>query len=67
MQSYRRHDWFEHILDSPSTDRLKGALRAGRLQSQLDVSNLELTRESLDRSKIDFLLRQSKLLGRDDA
>jgi hypothetical protein len=32
-----------------------------------DVDNLKLIKEKLDRPKIDFLVRQSKLLGRDNA
>ena len=31
-----------------------------------DVGNLKLIKEKLDRPKIDFLVRQSKLLGRDN-
>ena len=57
MESYGLHQWWEH-----SNGSLKG--EADRV---FDVGSLKLTKEKLDRPKIDFLLRQSKLLGRDNA
>lgn len=65
-QSYHLHDWWEHVLKAPTANRFKGVLRRGRLSRDIDVGKLKLTKEKLDRPKIDFLLRQSKLLGKDD-
>ena len=67
IQSYQLHDWWEHVLHAPKTDRLNGFLRRGRMSSRIDVGSLKLTQEKLDRPKVDFLMRQSKLLGKDDA
>jgi hypothetical protein len=67
IQSYHLHDWWEHVLHSPKTDRLNGFLQRGKINRSLNVGNLKLTKEKLDRPKIDFLTRQSKLLGKDDA
>ena len=58
FESYGLHQWWEHS---------DGTLRKGDIQRIFDVDNLKLTKESLDRPKIDFLIRQSKLLGRDEA
>ena len=58
MESYGLHQWWEHS---------NGSLRKGKVDRAFDVRNLKLTREKLDRPKIDFLVRQSKLLGRDNA
>ncbi|RYN31603.1 hypothetical protein AA0115_g4010 [Alternaria tenuissima] len=58
FESYGLHQWWEHA---------DGTLRKGDIQRIFDVDNLKLTKESLDRPKIDFLIRQSKLLGRDEA
>ncbi|USP73293.1 glycoside hydrolase family 47 protein [Curvularia clavata] len=57
-KSYNLHQWWEHA---------DGRLRKGDLERTFDAANLKLTKESLDRPKIDFLIRQSKLLGRDQA
>lgn len=66
VQSYASHTWWEHTLQAPKTDRIHGALRKGDVQRYLEISNLKLTREELDRPKIDFLVKQSKLLGNRD-
>ncbi len=63
--AYELHDWWEHTLIDPETNRLAGTLQRGKIETELDVSCLQLTQEALDRPKIDFLLRQSKLLGYD--
>ena len=67
MGSYGLHDWWEHVLDSPETDRSRGSLRKNNTYHTPDLASLKLTKEELDRPKIDFLMRQSKLLGRDGA
>jgi hypothetical protein len=56
VESYGLHQWWEDYDDS---------LRQGDTTRVFDVSSLKLTQEKLDRPKIDFLVRQSKLLGRD--
>lgn len=67
IKSYHIHDWWEHVLHASTTDRLNGMLRKGRLNRELNVQDLKLSHEELDRPKIDFLVRQSKLLGYDDS
>lgn len=67
VQAYQLHEWWEHVLHSPTSNHLGRYLRRGRINRDLDVSRLKLTREKLDRPKIDFLIRHSKLLGKDDA
>lgn len=67
INSYGIHEWWEHVLHSPKTNRLSGSLRRGRLDRDIDLGNLRLTKEKEDRPRIDFLIRQSKLLGKDDA
>ena len=54
METYGLHQWWEY---SNST------LRKGDIKRAFDISSLKLTNEKLDRPKIDFLMRQSKLLG----
>lgn len=66
INSYGIHEWWEHVLHSPQDDRHRGTLKKGRLDHNLDFGNLRLTNEE-DRPKIDFLIRQSKLLGKDAA
>ncbi|PTB38611.1 hypothetical protein M441DRAFT_145883 [Trichoderma asperellum CBS 433.97] len=56
VESYGLHQWWEDC---------DGSFKAGDTSHVLDVGNLKLTEEKLDRPKIDFLVRQSKLLGRD--
>lgn len=56
VESYGLHQWWEDC---------DGSFREGDTSHVLDVGNLKLTEEKLDRPKIDFLMRQSKLLGRD--
>ncbi|PON27654.1 hypothetical protein TGAM01_v203421 [Trichoderma gamsii] len=56
VESYGLHQWWE--------DR-DGSFEEGDTTHVLDVGNLKLTEEKSDRPKIDFLVRQSKLLGRD--
>ncbi|KAM0519361.1 hypothetical protein ACHAPE_003532 [Trichoderma viride] len=56
VESYGLHQWWE--------DR-DGSFKEGDTGHVLDVGNLKLTEEKSDRPKIDFLVRQSKLLGRD--
>jgi hypothetical protein len=58
VKSYGLHQWWEHV---------DGTLRKGDVERLFDVGNLQLTKERVDRPKIDFLIRQSKLLGRDEA
>lgn len=58
MESYGLHQWWEH---------LDGELKKGRSGMVFDVYDLKLSKEKLDRPKIDFLPRQAKLLGRDNA
>ena len=67
IDSYGVHEWWEHVLQSPQTDRLSGSLKKGSFHGNIDVGNLRLTKEKEDRPRIDFLIRQSKLLGKDDA
>lgn len=57
--SYGLHQWWTH---SASDGRLRPGIRDLR---DLDVTKLKLSQEEVDRPKIDFLARQSKLLGRD--
>ncbi|GAB7361058.1 hypothetical protein MBLNU230_g1098t1 [Neophaeotheca triangularis] len=66
VQSYGSHVWWEHILNSPQTDLIHGTLQKGGVGRDFDVSRLKLTREEEDRPKLDFLVRQSKLLGKRD-
>ncbi|KAK1246400.1 hypothetical protein MKX08_000202 [Trichoderma sp. CBMAI-0020] len=56
VESYGLHQWWEDC---------DGSFKEGDTSHVLDVGNLKLTEEKLDRPKIDFLMRQSKLLGRD--
>jgi hypothetical protein len=67
IDSYGIHEWWEHVLHSPTTDRVSGSLKKGRFNRDINVGELKLTKEKEDRPKIDFLVRQSKLLGKDDA
>lgn len=67
IKSYRLHEWWEHVLDSPEKDSVRGSLVKGDLDLDLDISTQWLSKEELDRPKVEFLLRQSKLLGRDNA
>lgn len=67
IKSYHVHTWWEHILHDPAKDPFSGTLRAGDWRRPLEISKLQLTKEKIDRPKVEFLLRQSKLLGRDDA
>lgn len=55
VQSYGLHEWWEYTHDG---------LRKGDLAVPIDVQNLKLTKEELDRPKIDFLIRQSRLLAK---
>ena len=66
MQSYHLHEWWEHRLHSKS-DPVHGTLGRGNEARDVDISKMSLTEEKIDRPKIDFLVRQSKLMGRDDA
>lgn len=54
VESYGLHQWWEHT---------NGSLRKGL---NFGLGSMKLTNEK-DRPKIDFLARQSKLLGRDNA
>lgn len=65
QRAYGLHSWFEHRLRNPHADSSSGELLPGDLKRSIDVSKLQLTKEDLDRPKITFLTRQSKLLGRD--
>ncbi|KAK5083376.1 hypothetical protein LTR70_008269 [Exophiala xenobiotica] len=67
VKSYGLHEWWEHVLHAPHTNRVEGSLRKGRINRDIDTRRLKLTKENEDRPKIDFLVRQSKLLGKDDA
>ncbi|KAK4552907.1 hypothetical protein LTR86_010039 [Recurvomyces mirabilis] len=58
------HQWWEHKLDS-DTDGSNGTLHKSGLKT-FDVSSLRLSHEKSDRPKIEFLNRQSRLLGKDD-
>lgn len=58
VESYGLHQWWEHS---------SGRLRKAEDNRLFDVAKLKLTKERQDRPKIDFLVRQSKLLGRDKA
>ena len=42
-------------------------MKKGNSEIVFYLSILKLMKEKLDRSKIDFLMRQSKLLGKDNA
>ena len=66
MQSYHLYNWWEHRLHSRA-DPVNGILVRGNEQRDIDISKMSLTEEKIDRPKIDFLMRQSKLMGRDDA
>lgn len=63
MRSYGRHRWYEHRLLNPQVDRISGVLRPLDREISYDVSRLKVTLAA-DKPKIEFLLRQSKLLGR---
>ena len=67
LESYGVHQLWEHVLDSPKNDLSIGSSKKGEDCRSFDVTRLKLTNEKLDRPKIDFLMRQSKLLGKDDA
>lgn len=58
VQPYGLHAWWEHI---------DGSLKKGDVDKTFNVEDLKLTNEKFDRPRIDFLVRQSKLLGKDDA
>ena len=66
IHSCHLYNWWEHRLHSKA-DPVHGRLIPGNTQRDIDVSKMDLTEEKIDRPKIDFLVRQSKLLGRDDA
>lgn len=55
VESYGLHQWWEYN---------KGSLTKGDLNRQFNMDTLKLTKEAVDRPKVDFLFRQSKLLGR---
>lgn len=57
QRAYKFHVWQEE---------LGGTLQKADKERVVDVSNLGLSRED-DRPSVDFLLRQSALLGKDDA
>lgn len=60
---YRRHALYKHTLQNPGTDRITGYLSESDPAFEPDIAKLGVTYES-DRPKVDFLLRQSKLLGK---
>ncbi|KAK5171853.1 uncharacterized protein LTR77_003489 [Saxophila tyrrhenica] len=66
MQTLRetsnQHEWWEHQLHDPDNDNLNGFLDRGRDQ-KLEPSRMDLTKEA-DRRHIEFLKRQSMLLGK---
>lgn len=66
-QSYHLHGWWEHTLHSPKTDRCNGLLTEGNITRAIDVGTLKLTKEKLDRPKVEFLARQSELLGQENS
>ena len=65
LMQYKHHEWWAHHL-LPG-QRVKGTLDAGdgaeRVLTGLELKDLRLS-YSEDRPKIDFLFRQSKLLGK---
>ena len=61
-RSYGLHGWWEHVL-SPDTDHF--VLRPGMDERDVDPTQLELSKPLLDRPKVDFLVRQSRLLRKD--
>lgn len=68
VRSYQVHEMWEHRLVSRDRDREQGELfrsKVGTTRNQIVPDKSKLTNEG-DRPKIDFLLRQSKLLGKDD-
>ena len=56
---------FVHTTEDDAKGRK--APKRPRELSELHLKYLKLTNEQADRPRVDFLLRQSKLLGRDDA
>lgn len=67
MESYGLHQWWEHVLDSPHRSLSTGSLRKAGNFAPFNLDDLKLSDEKSDRPKVDFLMRQSKLLGKDDA
>ena len=65
QRAYKLHDWWVHLLSSPKNDRVNGSLKRGNTRLKLDLSEKKLSKEELDRPKVEFLMRQSKLLGMD--
>ncbi|KAH9822817.1 Tetratricopeptide repeat-containing protein isoform 2 [Teratosphaeria destructans] len=62
-KSYRAHQRFEHCLDAPEQSLVAGRLRIPDSIETLRPSQQQLSEES-DRSHIEFLERQIKLLGK---
>lgn len=60
--SYGIHKRWEHVVESSGTN-----LRLAKSDRLIDPDKLKLTNERDDRPKIDFLARQSKLIGKDVA
>jgi hypothetical protein len=60
--SYGLHQWWEH-----SDGYLENFLKKGDTEIVFNISSLKLTKEKLDISRVDFLMMQSKLLGKDNA
>ena len=66
-RSYSIHECWEHILHSTTGNRIEESLRQSPVENDLQgdehVATLQLSYES-DRPKIEFLVRQSRLLGK---
>ena len=63
IRSYKLHKWYEYRVPSPDTEHLTEILQKGDENRELNASKLQLSFES-DRSQLEFLVRQSKLLGK---
>lgn len=60
-QSSKQHKWYVHTLHDPDNNRIDGSIEDGE-DKTVKPSLLDLTNES-DRRNIEFLERQSMLLG----
>lgn len=60
-QSSKQHKWYVHTLHKPDHNRIDGVVEHGEDRA-VEPSGMDLTHES-DRRNIEFLERQSMLLG----
>ncbi|KAI1874629.1 hypothetical protein JX265_004837 [Neoarthrinium moseri] len=61
IKSYGRHEWY-HYTPDPGPNAVTGSLASSSPMDEPDIAKLRLTYEA-DRQQVEFLLRQSRLLG----